>query len=71
MMTSDDEQMPPGAKEWLVMPPQKLGRCVRCGHHSLIHGAMRCHYHAGDPGEETARGGVCDCKGYVQPEPSP
>ncbi len=61
----------PGDKVWLVAPPPGLGRCACCGHRSLIHGAMKCHYHAGDPGEETAKGGVCDCAGYVQSEPAP
>ena len=42
-------------------------RCADCGHVLGLHHHSGCVYHHGDPGEETADGGCCRCRGYVQP----
>lgn len=49
-----------------TLPAPGQGPCASCGHGSLIHGVRCCHYHYGDPGEETDAGGVCACTGYVR-----
>lgn len=50
-----------------VLIPAGLGRCLNCGHHSMLHRVDMCHYHHGDPGEETPEGGNCKCPGWASP----